>query len=338
MTGKALVAPKINRQILNPRNASNGSLSFVSNPKRIKMEIPTPPSPQQVYSLQETADLARRWTKAMWNGELWKQVHWLGVPVLQWPTDLIVMQELIVKLRPNYIVETGLYLGGTAIYYASILQLLGIDGRVISIDIQINPEARRNVETSAFAKRIHLIEGNSKSDAVHEEVRRMLGGEPNVLVTLDSDHTYAHTLAELRRFAGYVPVGGYLVLFDTICRELADTPKGDPSWTNDSPMTALEEFLRENPAFESDPAWGKLLVTFAPNGFLVRKNPSELSPNRSAMEAELGAITITGELKRENRRLQPQSVLTAGSLGPPERRNSRGRSHRAGRANRPGRK
>jgi cephalosporin hydroxylase len=224
------------------------------------------------YSPERTAALAREWTKTMWNGSLWKQVHWLGVPVLQWPTDLVLMQELIAKLRPKYIVETGIYLGGTAVFYASILNLLGLDSRVISIDIQIHPEARKNIASSAFANRIHLIEGDSKSDAVHTEVQRVLGGERNVLVCLDSDHSYAHTLGELRAFARYVPVGGYMVLFDTICRELADTPNGDPAWTHDSPMTAVEEFLSENRHFTTDPQWEKFLVTFAPKGFLVRKS------------------------------------------------------------------
>jgi cephalosporin hydroxylase len=168
-------------------------------------------------------------------------------------------------------VETGLYLGGTAIFYASILELLGRDGRVISVDIQIHPEARRNIEASPLGRRVHLIEGDSTSEAVHRQVRNLLHGETNVLVCLDSDHSYAHTLAELRLFSSFVPVGGYLVLFDTICEDLADTPNGDPSWTHDSPMAALRQFLAENPNFSSDPSWGKYLVTFAPQGFLVRK-------------------------------------------------------------------
>ena len=206
----------------------------------------------------------------MWNSELWKQVSWLGVPVLQWPTDLLLLQELMTKLRPRCVVETGLYLGGTAIYYASTLQLLGIEGRVISIDIRIDPAARKNIEASPFRDQIELIEGDSKSDAAHGHLQRLLRGETNVLVCLDSDHSYAHTLAELRLFSRYVPVGGYLVLFDTICEDLADTPNGEASWVHDSPMAALREFLAGNPNFASDPAWSKFLVTFAPQGFLRR--------------------------------------------------------------------
>lgn len=234
--------------------------------------MPHPPPKPLPDSPEAVAQLARQWTRAMWNRELWKQVSWLGVPVLQWPTDLVLMQELIAKLRPRRIVETGLHLGGSAIFYASILQLLGVDGRVLSIDIRIDPAARRNIETSAFRDRICLIEGDSKSDAVHQQIQALLSGESNVLVCLDSDHSYAHTLAELRLFSRYVPVGGYLVLFDTICEDLADTPKGNPAWVSDSPMAALREFLAENPNFSSDLDWGKFLVTFAPRGFLVRKS------------------------------------------------------------------
>ncbi|MBI4464229.1 MAG: class I SAM-dependent methyltransferase [Acidobacteria bacterium] len=224
------------------------------------------------YSPQETARLALDWTKALWNCLLWKQVQWLGVPVLQWPTDLILMQELIAKLRPTRIVETGTYLGRTAIFYASILHLLGMDGHVVSVDIRIHPEARSHIEASPFRDRIHLIEGDSNSESVHQQLQNRLRDQDNVLVCLDSDHSYAHTLAELRLFSRYVPVGGYLVLFDTICEELADTPNGDPAWRQDSPMAALRQFLTENPNFSSDPQWGKFLVTFAPQGFLVRNS------------------------------------------------------------------
>jgi cephalosporin hydroxylase len=176
------------------------------------------------------------------------------------------------RLRPRFVVETGLHHGGTAVFYASILRLLGIDGRVVSVDIQIAPEARKNIENSAFCSQITLIEGDSKSDSVHQQIETLLQGEPNVLVCLDSDHSYAHTLAELRRFSRYVPVGGYLVLFDTICEDLADTPNGDPAWVEDSPMAALRTFLAEAPNFVTDPSWSKFMVTFAPQGFLLRRS------------------------------------------------------------------
>src|SRR3972149_2051726 len=173
----------------------------------------TSPRTAPAHPSEATAQLARQWTKAMWNSELWKQVSWLGVPVLQWPTDLTLMREVLARVRPRRVVETGLYLGGTAIFYASILQVLGIDGRVVSNDIRVDPVARKNIEACPFRDRIDLIEGDSKSDAVHQQLQTLLGGETNVLVCLDSDHSYAHTLAELRMVSRYVPVGGYLVLF-----------------------------------------------------------------------------------------------------------------------------
>jgi len=225
---------------------------------------------QSDYSQEETERLALQWTRAMWNADLWRQVTWLGVPVMQWPTDLLVMQELIARLRPQVIIETGLYLGGTAVYYASLMELMRINGKVISIDIQINPVARQHVENSSFASRIQLLEGDSKSDAVHRQIEKLLGGEKNVLVCLDSDHSYQHTLGELQVFSSYIPVGGYLVLFDTICEALAATPKGSPNWAQDSPMAALRQFLSENLNFTSDETWGKLLVTFLPKGLLRR--------------------------------------------------------------------
>jgi len=234
------------------------------------MKETAPSLPPLLYTAEEMKQLARLWTKAMWNASLWKQVRWLGVPVLQWPTDLMLMQELISELRPRFIIETGLYQGGTAVYYASLLHLLGIEGRVLSIDIHIQTEARRNIEGTAYRDRILLIEGDSKSVAVHQELQRQLAGETNVLVCLDSDHSYSHTLGELRTFSRYIPVGGYMVLSDTVCEDLADAPNGNPSWKQDSPMAALREFLKENPAFVSDPRFDKYLVSFSPGGFLKR--------------------------------------------------------------------
>src|SRR5262245_21379361 len=144
------------------------------------MEKTAAPVSALSYTPEETRTLARLWTKAMWNAEFWKRVRWLGVPMLQWPTDLMLMQALIAEQKPNVIIETGLYLGGTAVYYASLLELLGIDGRVISIDIQISAESRRNIDSSRFGKRIMLIEGDSKSDAVHEHLAQLLAGESKI--------------------------------------------------------------------------------------------------------------------------------------------------------------
>ena len=231
-------------------------------------------SPDSLYTAEATERLARQWTKNMWNGLLWKQVSWLGVPVQQWPTDLILMQQLIFRLRPRVILEAGVYLGGTAVFYSSMLNMMQIDGQVSSVDIAIHPEARVNTANCAYSDRITLLEGDSKSPATHEKIQQLVGGETNVLVCLDSDHSYAHTLAELRVFARYIPVGGYMIMFDTVCEIVADTPSGNPQWATDNPLRAVREFLAsqptDGPQFVIDNDCEKFLVTFCPSGFLRR--------------------------------------------------------------------
>ena len=205
-------------------------------------------SQDSLYSREATERLARQWTKTMWNSTIWKGVRWMGAPIQQWPTDLVILQELIHRNRPRVIIEAGVFLGGSSVFYASMLELMKIDGRVISLDIQIHPEARANVGESIYEDRITLIECDSKAPQTHKVLREMIGDEKNVMVCLDSDHSYAHTLGELRAFAPYVPVGGYMIMFDTVCEWLADVPNGDPSWAEDNPMRAVRDFLAAQPA------------------------------------------------------------------------------------------
>jgi cephalosporin hydroxylase len=210
----------------------------------------------------------------MWNSAIWKGVRWMGAPIQQWPTDLAILQELMQRNRPRVIIEAGVFLGGSSIFYASMLEMLKIDGRVISLDIQIHPEARANIGECIYEDKITLIECDSKAPETHKVLQQMIGDEDNIMVCLDSDHSYSHTLAELRAFARYIPVGGYLIMFDTVCEWLADVPHGDPAWADDNPMRAVRDFLAtqpsEGPQFEIDKDCEKLLVTFCPNGYLRR--------------------------------------------------------------------
>ena len=215
-------------------------------------------------------ELARQWTRTAWQRELYVGTTWLGFPILQWPTDMVVMQEIIFEQRPRVVIETGTHRGGSTIYYASLLRLLGA-GRVISVDLEIPGEVREAIAGSGFAEMITLIEGDSKATAVVREVGEAVGDEANVLVVLDSDHSRAHVLGELRAYYGFVPVGGYLVAMDTICHDLWDLPHGAREWREDNALLAVEDFLREHPEFEVDRAREKLLVTFSPGGFLQRR-------------------------------------------------------------------
>jgi cephalosporin hydroxylase len=214
-------------------------------------------------------DLARQWTRAAWQAELYVGNTWLGFPILQWPSDMLVLQQIVFEQRPRVIVESGTHRGGSAVYYASLLWLLG-GGKVVSVDLKIPNQVRRAIAASPFADMIALVQGDSKSPEVVRRVGEAIGDEGNVLVALDSDHSRAHVLAELRAYGGFVPVGGYLIAMDTICHDLWDLPRGSPQWKDDNPLRAVEDFLREHPEFEVDQARERLLVTFSPGGFLRR--------------------------------------------------------------------
>lgn len=215
-------------------------------------------------------ELARQWTRAAWQRDLWQGNTWLGFPILQWPTDMLVIQEIVFQQRPRVIVETGTHRGGSTIYYASLLRLAG-GGRTVTVDIEIPDAVREAIGGSPFADSITLVQGDSKAPEVVAKVHQEAAGEENVLVVLDSDHSRAHVLAELRAYCDLVPVGGYLVAMDTICHDLWDLPKGVSAWKDDNALRAVEDFLREHPEFEADRSREKLLVSFSPGGFLRRR-------------------------------------------------------------------
>ncbi len=218
---------------------------------------------------QGPRDLAESWTKAMWSARLWRKVNWLGMEVWQWPTDLLVMQELIFELKPKVVLETGTARGGSSIFYASILHLLG-GGRVISVDIRREEEVHKRVAEHKYGSAVTLITADSKAPETIELLRKELNGETNVLVVLDADHGYEHVLGELRAYREFVPVGGYMVVFDTICEALGKIP-GHSELLKDNPLRSVREFLVEHPEFEVDLSREKLLVSLAPHGFLRRK-------------------------------------------------------------------
>lgn len=197
------------------------------------------------------------------------QFDWMGRPVIQMPQDLLAMQELIWRLKPELIVETGVAHGGSLVFYASMLEMMGLPGRVVGIDIDIRPHNRAAIEAHPMSHRIDLITGSSIDAAVVAEVRRRAEGR-NTLVCLDSNHTHEHVLGELRAYAPLVKAGGYLVVFDTVVEFMPKSCFPDRPWgPGDNPWTAVQAFLKENDRFELDPDIpNKLLITVAPDGYL----------------------------------------------------------------------
>jgi cephalosporin hydroxylase len=200
------------------------------------------------------------------------QWSWMGVPIIQFPADVMATQEVIFSTRPDVIIESGVARGGSVLFMASMLELIG-SGMVIGIDIDIRPHNRASIEDNAMAKRIRLIEGPSTASETVAQVKAEIPDGASVMVVLDSDHSYEHVLAELRAYAPLVTVGQYLVVADTLLGRLeqSQTPtrRSKVLFKGNEPLAALETYLRETDRFEADPAInGKLIVASSPGGYL----------------------------------------------------------------------
>jgi cephalosporin hydroxylase len=202
---------------------------------------------------------------------------WLGRPIIQYPQDIIAMQELVWAIQPDLIVETGIAHGGSLVFYASMLELNALcggprDAIVLGIDIDIRAHNRQAIEAHPMFKRVSMIEGSSISPDVVQQVTRVASGRRRVMVCLDSSHTHDHVLAELTSYAHLTSVGSYCVVFDTIVEVLPDETYPDRPWgPGNNPMTAVREFLKTHPEFEPDIAIDqKLLISVAPTGYLKR--------------------------------------------------------------------
>ena len=197
---------------------------------------------------------------------------WMGRPIIQYPQDMIAMQEIIWNIKPDLIIETGIAHGGSLIYYASILELIG-KGEVLGVDIDIREHNRKEIESHPMFKRIRMIQGSSVDKNIGEEISRFADGKKSVLVCLDSNHTHEHVLQELNQYAPLVSLNSYIVVFDTIVEDL---PEGyfsqkRPWGISNNPKTAVTEFLKKNENFIIDRSIdNKLLISVAPSGYLKR--------------------------------------------------------------------
>jgi len=217
----------------------------------------------------EVRDLRRRIYACVVKHRYVYNFSWLGRPIIQFPQDIVAVQEILWRVRPDLVVETGVARGGSLVLSASILELVG-HGEVLGIDVEIRPHNRRSIEAHPLSKRIRLIEGSSTDPAVVEEVRAAAAGRSGVVVILDSLHTHEHVLEELRLYSPLVGKGSYLIAFDTAIDDVPGDAFPDRPWgKGNNPKTAVREFLRENPRFEVDRALeDRLGITSAPEGFL----------------------------------------------------------------------
>jgi cephalosporin hydroxylase len=216
------------------------------------------------------------WLRVGWDQKYVYSFTWLGRPVIQLPEDLLRVQEVIASVRPDVIVETGVAHGGALLFYATLCRALG-HGRVIGVDVEIRPHNREALEAHPLADLIELVEGDSAAAETVARVRSLVEPGETGLVLLDSRHTKDHVLAELRAYADLVGPGSYVVVMDGIMRQVAGAPRSEPDWDRNNPLSAIDEFLRDDSRFVAqDPPFafneGSVTdrVTYWPRGYLRR--------------------------------------------------------------------
>lgn len=214
---------------------------------------------------------SRAWLRRAFEQKYMYNFSWMGRPIIQTPVDMMAMQELIWQVKPQVIIETGVAHGGSLLFYASLLELLG-EGEVVGIDIDIRAHNRAAIEAHPMSKRLHLVQGSSTAPEVIEQVRGRVAGKQRVMVCLDSNHTEAHVLAELEAYSTLVTPGSYLVVFDSVVEDLSPGFFADRPWdVGDNPKTAVRKWLPTHPEFAIDRDFeNKLLLTVCPDGFLKR--------------------------------------------------------------------
>lgn len=232
--------------------------------------------------------LSRQWLQKSMADKYVYNFDWLGRPIIQYPQDMWAVQDLIWRVRPDLVIETGIAHGGSLVLSASMLAMLDmcdaieagttLDPRqsrrkVLGLDIDIRAHNRAAIEAHPMASRIQMIQGSSVAPEVVQQVREVAQGYGRVLVFLDSMHTHEHVLAELDAYAPLVSSGSYCVVFDTFVDDMPPGFFADRPWdVGNNPKTAVRQWLPAHPEFEVDTAMEqRLQVTVAPQGFLRRR-------------------------------------------------------------------
>lgn len=210
----------------------------------------------ELYSKEGFKILSDLWLKVGWDQKYQYGFTWLGRPIIQLPDDMIRFQELIWKLKPTIIIETGIAHGGSLIYSASLLNLIGNpSSKVIGVDIEIREHNKVEIINHPLSSKIKMIEGSSVDQQIIEDLQNNINYDDIVIVALDSCHDYAHVLEELRLYSKLVSINSYIVCTDGLQKYLNDTPRAikeyneSKTWTNNNPLNAIFDFISENDSF-----------------------------------------------------------------------------------------
>lgn len=222
---------------------------------------------------KELANLTKKWFQAASKHDYSYNFKWMGRPIIQYPQDMVALQEIIWETKPDVIVETGIAHGGSVLFNASMLQMLGGDHRkVIAVDIDIREHNKKEIEKSHLNSMLTMIEGSSIDADIIAKIKAEIPEGSRVMVQLDSNHTHEHVLEELRAYAPLTTKGCYCVVLDGIVEDMPEEFVIDRPWgIGNNPKTATHAYLKENSAFEIDQTYNdKLLITVAPDGYLKR--------------------------------------------------------------------
>lgn len=222
--------------------------------------------------------ISKAWLRTGWDNKYVYSFTWLGRPIIQLPEDMFRLQEVIYRLKPDVIIETGVAHGGSSIFFASLCRSIG-KGRIISIDIEIRSHNRAALESHELYPYITLVEGDAVSEQTAAHVRSLVHSNETILVMLDSNHTVAHVLRELELYSPLVTPDSYIVVADGIMQELVGAPRSSPTWAYDNPLKAVMQFIAEHSDFTlEEPRFafneGNITerVTYWPHAYLRRVN------------------------------------------------------------------
>jgi len=221
--------------------------------------------------------ISEAWLRAGWDTKYVYSFSWLGRPIIQLPDDILRIQEVIFKVQPDVIIETGVAHGGSLIFYASLCKALG-KGRIVGVDIEIRPHNRTAIEGHFLFPYITLIEGSSIAPEIVEQVKSQIKPGDRVMIMLDSNHTKAHVLAELEAYAPLIAPDSYIVAMDGIMQSLVGAPRTKPDWNWNNPQQAALEFVAqhseyviEEPPFPFNEGSVRNRVTYWPSAFIKRR-------------------------------------------------------------------
>jgi cephalosporin hydroxylase len=231
---------------------------------------------EAILEMSKDDELKKKSIDWMIHADKYKYTYnfsWMGRPIIKFPNDIVATQQIVWDVKPDLIIETGIAHGGSLILSASLMEMMGGNGKVLGIDIDIREHNRKEIESHPMFKRIQMVEGSSTSPEVIEQVKNIAAKSTCVMVFLDSLHSHDHVLRELELYSPLVSLGSYLVLPDTFIEYFPKNyySHNRPWDVGNNPMTAMLEFLARNKNFEIDKELcNKLMITEAFDGYLRR--------------------------------------------------------------------